>query len=46
MDSYYFILLNANKRSVTCNLKDERGKALLRALIEQGDVFVENFARV
>lgn len=43
-DSYYFMLLNANKRSVTCNLKDERGKALLRALIEQGDVFIENFA--
>ena len=43
-DSYYFLLLNANKRSVTCNLKDERGKALLRALIAQGDVFIENFA--
>jgi formyl-CoA transferase len=44
VDSYYFMLLNANKRSVTCNLKDERGKALLRALIEHGDVFIENFA--
>jgi formyl-CoA transferase len=44
VDSYYFLLLNANKRSVTCNLKDERGKALVRALIEHGDVFVENFA--
>src|SRR6478672_11099633 len=44
VDSYYFMLLNANKRSVTCNLKDERGKALLRALIEHADVFVENFA--
>jgi formyl-CoA transferase len=44
VDSYYFLLLNANKRSVTLNLKDERGKAILRDLIEQGDVFVENFA--
>ena len=44
VDSYYFILLNANKRSVTINLKDERGKELLRELIKQGDVFVENFA--
>jgi formyl-CoA transferase len=43
-DSYYFLLLNANKRSITCNLKQERGKALLRALVERGDVFVENFA--
>ena len=42
-DSYYFMLLNANKRSVTCNLKDEAGRALLRRLIEVGDVFVENF---
>jgi formyl-CoA transferase len=44
VDSYYFLLLNANKRSVTCNLKDERGKSLLRGLIEHGDVFIENFA--
>jgi formyl-CoA transferase len=44
VDSYYFMLLNANKRSVTCNLKEERGKALLRALIQHGDVFIENFA--
>ena len=43
-DSYYFMLLNANKRSVTLNLKEERGKEILRELIKQGDVFVENFA--
>jgi formyl-CoA transferase len=43
VDSYYFMLLNANKRSVTANLKDERGKQILRDLIQQGDVFVENF---
>ena len=41
---YYFLLLNANKRSITCNLKSERGKALLRAMIPQADVFIENFA--
>ena len=36
VDSYYFMLLNANKRSVTLNLKDERGKEMLRKLIAQG----------
>ena len=43
-DSYYFMLLNANKRSITINLKNEEGKRVLRSLIEKGDVFVENFA--
>jgi formyl-CoA transferase len=43
-DSHYFLLLNANKRSITCNLKSERGQALLRAMIPQADVFIENFA--
>lgn len=44
VDSYYFMLLNANKRSVTCNLKHEKGRALLRGLIKQADVVIENFA--
>jgi formyl-CoA transferase len=44
VDSYYFMLLNANKRSVTLNLKEERGKELMRKLIAEGDVMVENFA--
>ena len=43
-DSYYFMLLNANKKSVTLNLKSERGKAMLRDLIRQADIFAENFA--
>jgi formyl-CoA transferase len=44
IDSIYFMLLNANKRSVTCNLKSEEGQTLIRRLIENADVFVENFA--
>ena len=43
VDSYYFMLLKANKHSVTGNLKEERGKELLSELIAKGDVFVENF---
>ena len=44
VDSHYFMLFNANKRSVTLNLKEDKGRQILRDLIKQGDVFVENFA--
>jgi formyl-CoA transferase len=44
VDSQYFIQLNANKRSVTCNLKTPEGKELLTRLIGEGDIFIENFA--
>jgi len=43
-DSYYFLLLNANKRSVTLNLQTDEGKDLFRRLLEKSDVMVENFA--
>ena len=42
-DSFYFLLFNANKKSVTCNLKSKIGCNLLDKLIETADVFVENF---
>jgi formyl-CoA transferase len=43
VDSPYFMLMNANKKGITLNLKHEKGKQLLRELIKKGDVFVENF---
>src|SRR6202051_3539871 len=37
-------MLNGNKRAITLNLKDERGRALLFRMAEKGDVLLENFA--
>src|SRR3954453_6249368 len=42
-DSLFFLVLNANKRSLTLNLKTDEGKQLFRQVIEQSDVLVENF---
>ncbi len=42
-DSLFFLILNANKRSLTLNLKTDDGKALFRRLIAESDVLLENF---
>lgn len=42
-DAPYFLMLNANKRSITLDIRTERGRELLRRLIAVADVFVENF---
>jgi len=39
----YFLAVNRNKRSLRLDLRSEAGKAVLRQLLERGDVFVENF---
>ncbi len=44
VDSLYFTMLNANKRSVTLNPKTETGNKIFKKLIEECDVMVENFA--
>ena len=43
-DSLFFLLFNANKRSLTLNLKTARGKELFKELIAKSDVLVENFS--
>jgi formyl-CoA transferase len=44
VDSLYFTMLNHNKRSITLDTKNARGKAVLERLIKHCDVLVENFA--
>src|ERR1700755_232069 len=34
-------MLNSNKRAITLNLKSERGRALLRQMVERADVLLE-----
>ena len=43
-DPYYFMAYNANKKSITVNLKSERGLALVKDMAKHADVFTENFA--
>ena len=43
-DSWYFLLFNANKKSITVNLKSERGLDLVKNMAKRADVMVENFA--
>lgn len=43
-DSWYFLLFNASKKSVTANLKDPRGLQLVKDLAKSADVMIENFA--
>ena len=43
-DPYYFHILNANKRSITANLKSPEGLGLIQDMIRKADVMIENFA--
>jgi len=42
-DSLFFLTFNANKRSLTLNLKTARGKEIFQKLIKTADVLLENF---
>ncbi|MDP6064175.1 MAG: CoA transferase [SAR202 cluster bacterium] len=43
MDSFYYLIFNANKRSVCLDLKSENGKAVFERLVGVCDVVIENF---
>jgi len=42
VDSFFFLLLNSNKRSTVIDLKTEEGKEIARRLIKEADVVAEN----
>ncbi len=42
-DELFFLVFNANKRSVALNLKTEDGKDVFRQLIAKSDILIENF---
>ena len=43
-ESAYFVWANAGKESVTLNLKDKDDARLLRNMLQQADVFIQNLA--
>ena len=42
-EAAYYLGTNRNKRSVTCDIAQPAGQALIRALVPHCDVFIENF---
>ena len=42
-ESAYFMNLNRNKRSMTLNLKTEKGREILRGLVKNADILLENY---
>lgn len=42
-DSFFFLLLNTSKKSITLNLKQEEAKEIFLRLIDEADVVVENY---
>jgi crotonobetainyl-CoA:carnitine CoA-transferase CaiB-like acyl-CoA transferase len=42
-EAAYYLGANRNKRSVTCDIAQPEGQALIRELVQHCDVFVENF---
>jgi formyl-CoA transferase len=43
VDSLYFTMLNCNKRSITLNMKSDRGKEIFTEMVKDFDILAENF---
>ncbi len=42
VDSFFFLLLNSNKKSTTLDLRQARGKEVFKTLVKDADIVVEN----
>jgi formyl-CoA transferase len=42
-EAAYYLFVNRNKRSLTVNLKDAEGQALIRKLARKSDIVIENY---
>ncbi|GAB6171586.1 CaiB/BaiF CoA-transferase family protein [Paradesulfitobacterium aromaticivorans] len=42
-ESCYYLSLNKNKKGITLNLKTEEGKQIVKELVKEADVLIENF---
>jgi crotonobetainyl-CoA:carnitine CoA-transferase CaiB-like acyl-CoA transferase len=42
-ESAYFLSINRNKKSITLDIKSDKGKEVITRLIQRSDVLVENF---
>jgi len=43
LDAWYYTFLNANKRSITLNLRSEKGVAMFKEMVKQADAVISNF---
>jgi len=44
-DAAYYLCANRNKRSIAINIREEKGREILRKLAAQSDVVIENYMR-
>ncbi|MDG0980428.1 MAG: CoA transferase [Halieaceae bacterium] len=42
-ESHYFLSINRGKKSIVVDLKSEKGVALLKSLVKESDILLENF---